>query len=253
VHYHPDTGNVSGRVASDDMTIDDLPDPDEEFVPHPSELDAVRYVVEELAETHFIIGRLPVDGTFPWRQTIGMENFPKPPFILATNHLSVLDPPLLLLICPYPIRALVALKHKSNPAFRFVIESLGSIWIKRGEVDRAALRGGLDVLKRGEVLGLAPEGTRASETHALQKGKTGLAYMATRADVPIVPIGLTGTENITANLRRLRRTEVKAYIGEPFRLPESGRVRGEKLEEFTEIVMQRLAAVLPEEYRGVYA
>jgi 1-acyl-sn-glycerol-3-phosphate acyltransferase len=107
--------------------------------------------------------------------------------------------------------------------------------------------------KEGEVLGLAPEGTRARETSALQKAKTGIAYLATRADVPIVPIGIAGTEKVKKNLPRLRRTDIRVAIGQPFRLPESGHVRGKKLEEYTDLIMRRIAELLPEEYRGVYA
>jgi uroporphyrinogen decarboxylase len=75
IHYHPDTGNIATRVYSDDMTIDDLPDPEEPFTVDPSELEAVRYVVSELGETHFIVGRSPVDGTFPFQESVGMGNF----------------------------------------------------------------------------------------------------------------------------------------------------------------------------------
>ncbi len=57
------------------MSIDDLPDPDEPFQVNPSELEAIRYVVAHLGDTHFVVARSPVDGTFPWEQTIGMEQF----------------------------------------------------------------------------------------------------------------------------------------------------------------------------------
>jgi hypothetical protein len=75
VHYHPDSGNIAVRKDMTGMTIDDLPDPDAPFSVPPSELDAVRYVVRELGQTHFIIGRSPLDGTFPWGETVGMEEF----------------------------------------------------------------------------------------------------------------------------------------------------------------------------------
>jgi 1-acyl-sn-glycerol-3-phosphate acyltransferase len=187
------------------------------------------------------------------REYVGLENFPDPPYILATNHLSVFDTPVLLTICPHTIRALTAAKHKRNPIYAPLLVIMGSIWVRRGEVDRRALREALDVLKQGGVLGLAPEGTRARGTYALQEGKTGTAYLATRADVPIVPVGLAGTERIKDNLLRLRRTRVRAVVGEPFRLPENGRVRGQKLHEYTDLIMHRIAELLPEEYRGVYA
>lgn len=74
IEYFPDTGNIATFVAKEDMTIEDLPDPDKPYVVDPSELDAIRYVVSELGKTHFIIGRSPVDGTFPFQNTVGMEN-----------------------------------------------------------------------------------------------------------------------------------------------------------------------------------
>ena len=184
----------------------------------------------------------------------GRENFPeKGPYILVTNHLSVFDTPILLVVCPHTIRAFAAAKHRRNPVYAPLLAMAGSIWVRRGEVDREALRNALEVLRRGEVLGLAPEGTRARGVYALQKGKTGAAYLATRADVPIVPVGVTGTEKVKENFPRLRRTKVRVVIGEPFRLPESGRVRGPKLHEYTDMIMRRIAALLPPEYRGVYA
>ena len=75
VHYHPDSGNIAVRSRTEDITIDDLPDPNEPFTVHPSELEAVRHVVQELGETHFVVGRSPIDGTFPWQETGSMEQF----------------------------------------------------------------------------------------------------------------------------------------------------------------------------------
>jgi 1-acyl-sn-glycerol-3-phosphate acyltransferase len=188
------------------------------------------------------------------REHVGLENFPdEPPYILVTNHLSVFDTPLLLTACPHTIRALAAAKHKRNPIYGPLIAMMGSIWVRRGEVDRRAMQEALDVLKGGGALGMAPEGTRARGTYALQKGKTGPAYLATRADVPLVPVGLTGSEQIKDNLPRLRCTPVRVVVGKPFRLPESGRVRGQKLREYTDLIMRHIAELLPEEYRGVYA
>jgi uroporphyrinogen decarboxylase len=75
VHYHPDTGNIAVRAGAAAMGIDDLPNPDAPFTVDPSELEAIRHVVHTLGETHFVIGRCPVDGTFPFQQTVGMEAF----------------------------------------------------------------------------------------------------------------------------------------------------------------------------------
>lgn len=187
-------------------------------------------------------------------EIVGKEHFPeKGPYILAINHISAFDIPVVMYACPHTIRAFAASKHRKNPIFAPLLTMAGSIWVERGEVDRRALEGALEVLRRGEALGMAPEGTRARGVYALQPGKTGTAYLATRANVPIVPLGLTGTERIKNDLPRFRRTHVRIVVGEMFYLPESGRVRGPKLDEYTELIMRRIAALLPEEYRGVYA
>jgi 1-acyl-sn-glycerol-3-phosphate acyltransferase len=191
---------------------------------------------------------------FTRREYVGLENLPgEPPYILVTNHLSAFDSPLLLTVCPHRVRAFAAAKHKRNPIYAPLLAMMGSIWVRRGEIDRQALQGALGVLKQGDVLGMAPEGTRARGTYALQQGKTGAAYLATRADVLIVPVGMTGTEQIKENLPRLRRTRLRVVVGKPFRLPESGEVRGQQLREYTDLIMHRIAENLPEEYRGVYA
>ena len=93
---------------------------------------------------------------------VGLENFPdEPPYILVTNHLAGFDPPLVLSVCPHPTRAFAAAKFRRHPIFAPILWAMGSIWVRRGKIDRQALKGAFDVLERGEVLGMAPEGTRA--------------------------------------------------------------------------------------------
>ena len=75
LQYSPEVGNIATFVDNTSMTIDELPDPDAPFAVDPSELEAVRHVVAELGDTHFIIGRSPVDGTLPYQETVGMEDF----------------------------------------------------------------------------------------------------------------------------------------------------------------------------------
>ena len=75
VTFNPDAGNIAVRHQFPDMGIDDLPDPDDCFIVDSSQLEAIRYVVRELGETHFIIARSPMDGTFPWAMTVGMGEF----------------------------------------------------------------------------------------------------------------------------------------------------------------------------------
>lgn len=75
VHFNPDAGNVIVRKHFPNLTVDDLPDPEKPFTVDATQLEAIRYTVKELGKTHFIIARSPLDGTFPWLETIGMEEF----------------------------------------------------------------------------------------------------------------------------------------------------------------------------------
>jgi len=118
-------------------------------------------------------------------------------------------------------------------------------------VDRQALRACLDVLEKGEVLALAPEGTR-SRKHALQRAKPGIAYLATRTGAFIVPVSVWGVERI-GDWRRLIRPACHVVIGAPFRLPEVvGRATAAQLQHFADLIMLRLGLALPVSYRGVY-
>lgn len=186
-------------------------------------------------------------------EIVGSDNVPStPPYLLVTNHLSALDLPAIVFVFPHPIRPFAAREHQSNLLFAPILRGAQAIWVRRGEVDRQALREALAVLERGEALGVAPEGTRSNESGALQPARPGVAYLATRAKVPIVPVGIAGTEKVKDNLPRLRRTPVRIAVGEPFHLPETGRVRTNELREYTDIIMHRIAELLPAAYRGVY-
>jgi 1-acyl-sn-glycerol-3-phosphate acyltransferase len=176
--------------------------------------------------------------------------------LVVTNHLSRFDGPLIFITMPNSRLALLnADNYRRNPVFRWVLESVDVIWVRRGSTTPSTIKAALRALKEGFVLGIAPEGTR-SPTHALQAGKTGAAYLAVAAGAVVVPVAITGTENMRASLMRLRRARLTVRYGPPFRLAESGsrvRLDTEGLEQATTEVMCRIAALLPERYRGAYA
>jgi 1-acyl-sn-glycerol-3-phosphate acyltransferase len=119
-------------------------------------------------------------------------------------------------------------------------------------VDREALNKCLAVLEKGGIIGLAPEGTR-SRTGTMQRGKPGIAYLATKANVLIVPVGVSGQTRIFAEWKQLRRPYILVRIGQPFRLqPVYGRQKGKQLQAYSDEVMGRIAALVHEELRGVY-
>jgi 1-acyl-sn-glycerol-3-phosphate acyltransferase len=181
----------------------------------------------------------------------GFENLPAGPFVSVINHLSSFDT--LTGIAVGPIRqatTFAAIEHRSDPIGGWILDQLGVIWVRRGEADRDAIKIALDEIRSGTVMAMAIEGTR-SRTGGLQLGKTGPAFLASRTHVPMVPAAIWGTEKIISNLKRLRRSEVHLRLGQPFHLPE-GRANTEQLEEYTDQVMLKIAAMLPPEYRGVY-
>jgi len=187
------------------------------------------------------------------QEVIGLENIPaRGPFLVVVNHLGIADPPLIFINVRQQMTMFAADKWKKVPGIRQLAEAAGVIWVARGEADLGAIKAALAVLRSGRPLGMAPEGTR-SRTRALQAGKTGAAYLADRTGVPIVPIGIAGSERLMENLRRLRRTPVRFMVGKPFHLPPNGRAKGEVLEAYTTLIMCHIAALLPPTYRGVYA
>jgi 1-acyl-sn-glycerol-3-phosphate acyltransferase len=189
-----------------------------------------------------------------WRTDFaGAHNFPAAgPYIVAINHLSAFDAPVTLLIIPARTRMFGADKWRSIPLWGRLIEAMGVIWVNRGTADLDAIKAALYVLKTGGRICVAPEGTR-SPTGVMMEGKPGLAYLADRAKVPIVPVAMWGTERVGAAWKRLQRPKVSCVVGEPIMLPSDGRAKGTRLDELTDMVMVRIAALLPVEYRGVYA
>ncbi len=184
----------------------------------------------------------------------GLEHVPdEGPYLLVSNHLHWLDPPVLGVAFPYRGHVFAAEKWEHHWLLGPLLRSMGAIFVNRGEVDRKALRQALAVLEGGGVLGLAPEGTR-SKTGAMQRGRSGAAYMAYRTGVKLLPIVATGQENVFPSLWRLRRARVLVVFGPPFEPPPvEGKASAAQVHAFAEEIMYRLAAILPPEYRGVYA
>lgn len=187
-------------------------------------------------------------------ESYGLENIPQSGgCILASNHLSGLD---LFLIAKFVTRddsSFFAAKiHRDVFWFRWLVDSVGGIWVDRTKTDFKALRQARNLLKKGYILGITPEGTR-SPTGALIHGKPGTAYLAAIANVPVLPVGITGTENGLDKLRRLNRLHLTIRIGEKFVLPPlDPHDRDRSLQENTTEIMCRIAALLPAKYRGVY-
>ncbi|HUV16511.1 MAG TPA: lysophospholipid acyltransferase family protein [Pelolinea sp.] len=186
---------------------------------------------------------------------IGADNIPPAGgVILAINHMSHIDTPVLFVNLRRPdITALVTTKYQERPFIKWFTETAEGIWINRDIADFTAIRKAAAALDQGLALGIAPEGTR-SKTAQLQEGKPGTVMLALKSGAPIVPVGITGTEDALKKLTQLRRPHITVRFGEAFSLPEfpPGK-RSEELKRWTEILMHRIAELLPESYRGVYA
>lgn len=181
----------------------------------------------------------------------GLENIPQEGgFIMLSNHLSVIDSPLMFVANPRTLYVLAADKYERHVLFGPLLRVAGGIFIDRANPGKESIRQVLAVLHDGYCLGMAVEGTR-SKTGGLQPGKSGAAFFATRAGVPVIPTAIWGTDTVISELKRLRRPHLYLHFDEPIYLPQ-GRPRSEQLEAYTEDFMVRLARLLPEQYRGVY-
>jgi len=185
----------------------------------------------------------------------GVENIPKEGGCLVTgNHLGIIDGPLLYCLIPREDAiGLAALKHRENFVIRFIVETADGIWIDRTRTDFGALKQARAHLKKGGALGIAPEGTR-SDSHALIEAKPGVAFLANKANAAIVPTTVIGSENSLKKMFTFQRPAVRVHFGEPFRLPPIERKdRDASIQRNTDEIMCRIAALLPEQYRGVYS
>ena len=189
------------------------------------------------------------------RDIQGLENLPaNGPFIFALNHLSMFDVPLVFsIVGDKHVTGWVAEKYYKHILLGPMLKIGGGVFIRRGQVDRTAIADAVAWLNEGNVFGVAPEGTR-SDTHALIRGKTGLAFLADEASVPVIPMAVTGTEMVFQHWLRLRRPVLSLRIGKPFHLPPLGsNNRSSSLRHNTDEIMCQIAAMLPPEYWGVYA
>lgn len=186
----------------------------------------------------------------------GYERIPASgPYIITANHVSLLETPLLGAFWPHFPEIIGAAEVWDRPGQAFFAKTYHGIPVRRGEYDRGAIEAVLRVLKAGKILLIMPEGGR-SHTPGMRRGKPGVAYIAERARVPIVPVGLVGTtmDFLKKGLRG-QRPLIEIRVGEPFILsPIEGRgeARREARQRNADIVMAHIARQLPPEYRGVY-
>lgn len=183
----------------------------------------------------------------------GRENVPRQgPLLIVANHLSLADPPLLSVSLG---RKTIFMAKKQLFHFRvigYIMRSLGAFPVHRGQLDRWALRKAYQVLADGLALVMFPEGMRGRRGQ-LRPAFFGAALIASRSGAPILPVGISGTEELEHLSRLWRRPQITVNIGHPFYLPPPGSklIRGE-LAELTHSIMQHITELLPPEYQGDY-
>lgn len=183
----------------------------------------------------------------------GLEHLPaEGPALLMYNHIAFSDPVVILGKMPRNVVPIAKVEAYRIPLWGIFPKLWGVIPVRREEVDRKAIKDSLDVLNAGEVILIAPEGTR-NET--LQEGKEGIAYLALKANAPIVPVAVSGTKGFpTWHLSRWKGPGAVVKLGRAFRYRQiDRRQQRANLRKMTDEAMYALAALLPEDLRGVYA
>ncbi len=184
-----------------------------------------------------------------------LERVPRQgPMILVTNHVHIFEIPVIYAVLqPRPVHGMVLASRWKNPVVAWGLNACGTIPLERGGMNLEAMRQALDALKAGGFLIIAPEGTRSHDGQ-MQRGHQGLVPLALKSGAPLLPLGYFGGEVYRENLRRLRRTDFHLVVGTPFHLVSHGdQLTREVRQQMVDEVMYRLAAILPEAYRGKYA
>jgi 1-acyl-sn-glycerol-3-phosphate acyltransferase len=187
----------------------------------------------------------------------GLENVPKHgPYLIAINHISLYEPPFILAFWPTPLEAAGAVEIWQRPGQNMLVRLYGGIPVHRGNYDRSLIETMLAVLQSGRPLLIAPEGGRGHQI-GMRQALPGAAYIIDQAGVPVIPVGIVGaTDDFLENALHGKRPIIEMRIGQVIHLPTingKGEQRRLARQRNTDLIMHRIAALLPPEYRGVYA
>jgi 1-acyl-sn-glycerol-3-phosphate acyltransferase len=186
-------------------------------------------------------------------QVEGKENVPrKGPLIVVSNHLNNIDPPLLGASIPRHISFMAKQELFEHWFSKAIVEGYGAFPVRRGQLDRKSIRQALEQLQEGQVVGMFPEGQRSFSTQ-LQTPQPGAALIAARSGVPVLPVGIIGSNQMKGVGSIRYRPRIKVRIGRPFILTSADGIRTRiRLNQHSDLIMERIAELLPESYRGKY-
>jgi 1-acyl-sn-glycerol-3-phosphate acyltransferase len=197
--------------------------------------------------------RITLRSFSTWR-VIGISNVPKTgPLIIAANHQSNFDPPLLSASIPRKVNFLAKGSVFTGGIVNYLLKAYGAHPVNRDSIDLKAYRWATQLLKQGNVIVIFPEGTRNPKSMA--QPKKGAAKLAIATNAKIIPVGITGTENLGTWLRVLNPTgKLTVNIGPPIdpnNYPKL--IQNNDSEALLDIVMKEIAKLVPSEYRGIYS
>jgi 1-acyl-sn-glycerol-3-phosphate acyltransferase len=176
------------------------------------------------------------------------------PLILAVNHIGSLEVPLMFAhLQPRKLTGLAKTETWDNQFMGWLFDLWEAIPVRRGEADLDAIRRCLIVLKAGQILALAPEGTRSYHGRLLH-AQQGISLIALHSGAPILPVVHWGGENFSTNLKHRKRTDFHIRVGKVFHLdPRGEKVTCKVRQAMADEIMYQMAGLMPEEYRGEYA
>jgi len=184
----------------------------------------------------------------------GLDNVPPHgAAILMINHIAFIDPIVVLHILPRNIVPLAKAEVYDYPFIGIFPKLWGVIPVRRDEIDRRAIQQVMAVLDAGEIVLVAPEGTRGPQ---LKEAREGVAYLASRSQAPVIPVAISDTPGFPTLPYKPRWRGPGAIVrfGRPFRYRSSYQRAGrEQLRRMTDEAMYELASMLPPEQRGVYS
>jgi len=208
----------------------------------------IRFILQKLSIPAFkLVSRMEISG---------QENLPdKGPLLLVANHFSFIDPVTFARIARWPIEFLGGADFAHAPAWVRIFPTLyGYYPLYRGTGSTYALKAAQAILSQGGVLGIFPEAGNWAEV--LRPARPGTAFLASLTGAPLVPVGISGLNDVFPMLEKGKRAKVTVRIGEkfgPFEVTGRGRKRRKQLDEIGHEIMHHIAKLLPPEKRGHYS
>ena len=194
-------------------------------------------------------------NTFANLEVYGKENVPnKGPLIIAANHLSTADPPLIVSSLKRRMHFLAKKELFNHAVTRHFFYKCGAYPLDREGNNAKSISWAINGLSQDKAILMFPEGTRSIGSSSMQKAKPGIGYLALKSNAPILPIGITGTRNITGYWRiPFPFCKINVTIGQPFTIPSiEGDITQELYQHASNMIMYRIAQLLPKSYQGYY-